>query len=436
VSPERVGCLVVGGGPGGIEAAAWFARSGRPTMLVERAGLGGACLHVGCIPAKLLLDRAHRHGVGDAGVAWKEFRRDLSATVARHERGAAAMLRRAGVEVVHGEARPHPAGVAVTTTTTTTTGGGGDERVVLPDHLVLATGSRPCPAPFPVNGDAVLTSDDIFTLEAPPASLVVIGGGAVGAELADAFCSLGTAVTLVEAAAQLLPGEDTDLAGSLADALAARGISIHLGVAVAGVDSGSDSDGRSVRLADGRVLTAEAVLLAVGRQPNAADWPLPPETRIHEIGDRAGGGFAHQASAMGQAAAAAAPGASPPAIGAVARCVYTSPAVAAVGLTAVEAADAGINAVEGRAPWSANPMADIAGLGGLTKVVAERATGRLLGVHIVGDGAPELAALAAALVDFEAGVHDAAWLVFPHPTLSETVRAAVLDAHRQLDGNS
>lgn len=429
MSPERVGCLVVGGGPGGIEAATWFARSGRPTMLVERDGLGGACLHVGCIPAKLLLDRAHRHGDGNAGVAWKEFRRDLSATVARHERGAAATLRRAGVEVVHGEARPHPAGVAVTTTT------GGDERVVLPDHLVLATGSRPCPAPFPVNGDALLTSDDIFTLEAPPASLVVIGGGAVGAELADAFCGLGTAVTLVEAAPQLLPGEDTDLAGSLADALAARGISIHLGVAVAGVDSGSDSEGRSVRLADGRALTAEAVLLAVGRQPNAADWPLPPETRIHEIGDRAGGGFAHQASAMGQAAASAAPGPSPPAIGAVARCVYTSPAVAAVGLTAVEATAAGINAVEGRAPWSANPMADIAGLGGLTKVVAERATGRLLGVHIVGDGAPELAALAAALVDFEAGIHDATWLVFPHPTLSETVRAAVLDAHRQLDGN-
>jgi dihydrolipoamide dehydrogenase len=107
-----------------------------------------------------------------------------------------------------------------------------------------------------------------------------------------------------------------------------------------------------------------------------------------------------------------------------------------VGLTATQATAAGFTVVEGRAHWSANPMADIAGLAGLTKVTADRATGRLLGVHIIGDGAPELAALAAALVDFEAGVEDAAWLVFPHPTLSETVRAAVLDARNRLEGET
>jgi dihydrolipoamide dehydrogenase len=426
VTPERVGCLVVGGGPGGIEAATWFARSGRPTVLVERDGLGGACLHVGCIPAKLLLDRSHRCPDGDASVVWKEFRRDLTAIVSRHERGAASLLRRAGVEVVHGDARSHPSGVAIVTTTT--------ERVVQPDHLVLATGSRPTTAPFPVAGPALLTSDDIFSLEAPPASLVVIGGGAVGVELADAFSGLGTAVTLVEAATQLLPGEDPDLAGLLAEALTGRGVKLHLGAGV--VDVGSGSPSRPVRLADGRVVSGDAVLLAVGRRPDPAHWPLPPGTHLHEIGDRAGGGFAHEAAAMGQAAAATAAGPTRPAIGAVARCVYTRPAVAAVGLTATQATAAGFTVVEGRAHWSANPMADIAGLAGLTKVTADRATGRLLGVHIIGDGAPELAALAAALLDFEAGVEDAAWLVFPHPTLSETVRAAVLDARNRLEGET
>ena len=420
--PERVGCLVVGGGPGGIEAATWFARSGRQTMLVERDSLGGACLHVGCIPAKLLLDRSHRRHDADAEVVWKEFRRDLAATVARHERGVASALRHAGVDVVRGEARPHDSGVAVTTV--------DGERVVLADHLVLATGSRPGDAPFPVTGESLLTSDDIFTLDSPPASLVVIGGGAVGVELADAFSGLGTAVTLLEAAPQLLPGEDPELAGMLAEALVTRGVDVQLGAAVTEV--GAEPDRRPVRLADDREFTGDAVLVAVGRRPDPGDWPVPDGVQVHEIGDRAGGGFAHEASAMGQAAAAVSSGPRHPSVGAVARCVYTRPAVAAVGVTSAQAVTSGLAVVEGRAPWSANPMADVAGLSGLTKVVADRATGRLLGVHIIGAGAPELAALATTLLDFEAGVEDAIWLVFPHPTLSETVRAAVLDARHRL----
>ncbi|HKY77389.1 MAG TPA: NAD(P)/FAD-dependent oxidoreductase [Acidimicrobiia bacterium] len=424
MTPEPVGCVVVGGGPGGIEASTGFARQGIRTVIVERAKIGGTCLHVGCIPAKLLLDRAHHLGGSDPDVAWKEFRRDLVATIARHERGAAQLLRQAGVEVVRGEARPHSGGISVI-------GGDGQKRLFLPQHLVVATGSAPAPAPFPVAGKALLTSDDIFNLEALPRSLVVIGGGAVGVELADAFFRFGTAVTLVEVAEQLLPGEDPEASAILAEALSSQGVDLRLGRGVVGVEQGPGL--RTVRLNDGEVLHAETVLLAVGRRADPNPWSAPDGVRVQTIGDAAGGGLAHEAAAMGQSAADVAGGGAPRPLGTLARCVYTSPAVVGVGLTAADAIRRGAAVVEGRAAWSANPMADVAGLRGLTKVVADRATGRLLGVHLVGEGTPELAALAAALLDFEAGLEDMRWLVFPHPTLSETLRSAVVDACQSLE---
>ena len=428
MTDDTVDCLVVGGGPGGVEVACGLAAAGLRTLLVERSGVGGTCLHTGCIPAKLLLERAHRNAeVEDVGRLWKSYRSDLDELIARHRRGATRRLERAGVEVLSGQASPDPGGVRVALPTT-------EHRLIRPQRaLVLATGSRPAPAPFPVEGKALLTTDSVFFLDQVPDSIVVVGGGAVGVELADAFAALGSKVVLVELAGQLLPGEDPEIAAILHQRLADKGITVRVGIAVMGVENAAVGEARHVRLADGDTVSASAVLLAAGRSPVRDPWPELPGVDVVEIGDRAGGGLAHEATAMGQAAAAAITGSGDRRIGTVPRCVYTDPEVASAGLTALAAAQTGVDVVEGKAPWSANPRADIRGETGLTKVVADRRSGRLLGVHLVGAAAAELAGLGCAWLDFEAGLEDLRWSVLPHPTVSETLREAALHALSQLE---
>jgi dihydrolipoamide dehydrogenase len=402
-----------------MEAAAVLSRQGAEVVMVDQRGVGGTCLHVGCIPAKLLLECA-RHAE-DGATGWSEFRRRFSVIEARHERGATAQLRKHGVTVVHGEVSTDADGVYVTSADGTT--------AYLPRLLVLATGSRPTTPPFPVADVEVLTSDTVFSLDALPPSLVVIGGGAVGVELAEAFAELEVAVTLVELADRIVPRESEEASARLARALSHRGVKIHCGSAV---QAWGRADGaQTVELGDGICLRTDAVLFAAGREVDAPAWVYPSATRVVEIGDRAGGAFAHEATAMGQAAAEAFLFQSNPRVGAIPRCTYTSPEVVGVGLTEQDARLAGHDVICGQASWQANPRADMLGRDGLTSLVADARDGTILGAHIVGDGATELAGLAVALLDFEATVEDVRWIALPHPTISETLREAAVHASLQ-----
>lgn len=425
MSVEHVDCLVVGGGPGGLDAAQAAAALGQRTVLVEAHRLGGTCLHVGCIPAKLLLERAHHLAAppqapeGD----WNAFRTRMTELVSRHERGAAQSLRRAGVEVLHGRARQADDGTVSIDGSIES----APDRVLRATQVVIATGSEPAPAPFTIEGPAALTTDELFHLDRLPRRMLIVGAGAVGVETADALVRLGVPVTLVEMADQVLPGEDERVSSVLLDALTGRGVKVRLERRVAAVRAPGSGGMRAVEFDDGSAEETDGLLLAIGRRA------VDAELRGDRIGDAAGGGFAHEASAMGHALVRTG---DPARIGAVPRCVYTSPEVAAVGLTERGAAAEGHEVVIGDVPWSANPRADIQERAGLTRLVADRRSGRILGLHLVGDGASELIALGCMLLDFEAGLPDLRWLVLPHPTLSETVAQAAERCLAQLDGHA
>ena len=449
---DQADLLVIGGGPGGYVAALHAARLGREVTLVERAGtagLGGACLHVGCIPSKALIelaDGAHRTralapaGLDVDGVAvsldrFQAWRDELCAGLAG---GVAGLLARAGVRVLHGEARfNRPDHVAVHTP---------DDRAefLAFRHAVVATGSRPAALPgLPFDGLRVLDSTGALALTAVPETLAVVGGGYIGLELGTAFAKLGARVTVVEALDRVLPSVDRALAAPVLRRLAALGVDVRLDTRAEGLDAG----GLVVRGPDGVAhIAAERVLVAVGRVPNtddlglaAAGVPTGPgglidvgpdrraTDRIAAIGDVvAGPALAHKASAEAAVAADALSGRAaafdPLAIPVVA---FTDPEVASTGLTEAQARAAGLDVRVAAYPLTASGRAGtLRARDGFTRVVADAATDRIVGVHLAGPHASELIAGGTLAVELLAAPGDLAGTIHPHPTISEGLREA------------
>jgi dihydrolipoamide dehydrogenase len=448
--------VVIGAGPGGYVAAIRAAQLGLKTAVVEADKPGGVCGNWGCIPSKAILadatlanDIRAAHRDRRLAVAPDvDFARviDRSREVAeRQAKGVAFLLKKNRIAYVHGRGRLVPGGVAATTE-------GGEERLTAA-NVILATGSveRVLPG-VQVDGEVVVTSREALARRTLPASVVVIGGGAVGVEFAYAYRSFGTAVTVVEMADQLLPGMDADLGTELAKQFARQGIAVQLGTRVTGVRVGGKGAAVGVQGKDGeRTLDAAMVLMAVGRAPDPSALGLEtigletvkgrvevgPSMQtavrgVYAIGDLVGPYLlAHAASEQGTIAAEAIAGEAPRPFDPdrVPMCVYCEPEVAAVGLTERQAAERGHEVRTGTLPLRALGKAMALGkTEGFAKVVLDARYGAVLGVHLIGHAVTEIVAAAGLARALEATADDVVAASHAHPTLAEAFREATLAA--------
>ena len=453
--------LVLGSGPGGYTAAFRAADLGKKVVLVERHGvLGGVCLNVGCIPSKALLHvakvvdeaaTASRHGVHfePPRVELDELRGWKDGVVSRLTKGIAGMADKRGVKVVHGEGRltgPH----ALTVTGGDGDGDGDGERTISFDQAIVAAGSRVVEIPgVPYDDPRVMDSTGALELADVPERLLLIGGGVIGLEMAMVYGSLGSKLTVVELLDGLVPGCDRDLVKPLERRLKRQlKAKIFLGTKVTRIEAG---DGELTAFFEGKKAPEsqgfDRVLVAVGRRPNgdrvgaeaaglAVDergfLPVDRQMRtnvphIFAIGDVAGDPMlAHKATHEGKVAAEVAAGEKSSFDARVIPAVaYTDPEIAWVGLTETEAAANGTAYEVGSFPWSASGRSLAMGnSAGVTKLLFDPATKRVLGGGIVGPNAGDLISEIAPAIEMDCEAADIGLTVHPHPTLSETVAFA------------
>ena len=447
--------VVLGAGPGGYTAAFRAADLGLDTVLVERyAQLGGVCLNVGCIPSKALLHAAAvieeaRHasdyGVdfGKPKIALDKLRSYKEKVVGQLTKGLAGMARQRKVRVATGEAK------FVSANELELTGSDGKAQLLKFGQCIIAAGSQALKLPgFPWDDPRVMDSTDALELGEVPKKLLVVGGGIIGLEMATVYRGLGSEVTVVELAPQLIPGADADLVKPLADRLKKQGVAVHLETKVVEAKAQKAGiacafEGKSVPEAK----TFDRVLVAVGRAPNGKkidaekagvrvtergfiDVDAQMRTNvphIFAIGDIVGQPMlAHKATHEGKLAAEVAAGEKREWVARVIPSVaYTDPEIAWVGVTEAEARAKGLKVGVGKFPWAASGRA--IGLGrteGFTKLVFDEATQRVVGAGIVGVHAGELVAEAALAIEMGCEVADIGHTIHPHPTLGESVGMA------------
>jgi len=450
--PEGTEVLVIGGGPGGYAAAFRAADLGLDVSLVnDEARLGGVCLQRGCIPSKALLSLSDlildAEEADPMGIAFGEPQTDLDAirewkegVIDRLVRGLDQLAEARGVSVIRGRARFTGPGSARVENE--------DGGTLEFEHAIIATGSRPIPLQGVEFSERVMDSAAALDLPDVPERLLVVGGGYVGLELGVVYATLGSAVTLVEMTDRLMPRADPDLVEPLADRLDELFEAVHLETKVTHLEAGDD--GVTVEL-EGDLEEAEAtfgrVLVAIGRRPNSDDLGLDEagiETEedgfirvdeerrtaadgIFAIGDVVGGHMlAHEAMREGKVAAGVIAG-EPAAFDAraVPAVVYTDPQLAWCGLTEADADEQGREVAVKRFPWRACGRAVSMGAQrGMTKLLADPDTDRLLGAGIVGPQAEAMISELVLALEMGAVVDDLALTIHPHPTLSETVAEA------------
>ncbi len=446
---ESTQLVVLGGGPGGYAAAFLAADLGLSVTLVDREpNPGGVCLYRGCIPSKALLhvarvideaSHASAWGVefGEPSIDLERLRSWKGGVVRKLTGGLGQLSKQRAVEYVQGDGRflgPRSLGV---------TGASGEERVLGFEHAIIATGSRPAVVPaLAVDSPRVMDSTSALELEDIPPSLLVIGGGYIGLELGSVYAALGSSVSVVEMTPGLLPGADRDLVNVLTRRLESVFDAIRLDTRVTGMVAEGDGIRVSIDGADDQRF--DKVLVAVGRRPNS-DIPGLETTGVQlddrgfikvdtqrrttapglfAIGDVVGEPMlAHKASHEGRVAVEAIAGEAatfePAAIPAV---IFTDPEIAWCGLTETEAKRTSRAVEVARFPWAASGRATtVDRTDGVTKLILDAETERVLGVGIVGAGAGELIAEGVLAVEMGAVATDLKLTIHPHPTLSETV---------------
>lgn len=447
---------VIGGGPGGYAAAFLAADLGMEVTLIDpELHPGGVCLYRGCIPSKALLHvakvldeakQARHWGVtfAEPAIDVDQLRAWKDGVVHKLTAGLGELCKRRNVTFIQGRATFTDA-----TTLSVRPVQGGEEPLTF-GHAVIATGSRPAILPqFQLHSPRLLDSTSALALPDIPRALLVIGGGYIGLEMATVYAALGTQVSVVEMTAGLLPGVDRDLVSIVARHLAHKLAAVMLNTTVVAIQE--DAHGLRVTLEGPEVREPQQVfdkvLVAVGRRPNGHDLGLEhtrvevtsrgfitvdaqrrtAEPTIYAIGDVAGEPMlAHKASHEGRVAVEAIAGHKvafePQAIPAV---VFTDPEIAWCGLTETEAKHQQRPIEVARFPWGASGRALTLDRGeGVTKLLIEPGTQRLLGVGLVGSGAGELIAEGVLAVEMAALASDLAWSIHPHPTLSETFMEA------------
>ena len=450
---DEVEVAVLGGGPGGYSAAFRCAELGLETVVIDAAQrLGGACLFEGCIPSKALLhvaavlseaERAKEFGVdfGEPRISldplrkWKQER-----VVGKLARGLASVAKAKGVEVIGGR------GVFEDSSTIRIE---ADEtlRKVRFKHAIVATGSRPSALPgLAPSSERVMDSTAALELPDIPERLLVVGGGYIGLELGTVYATLGSHVTLVEMTDGLLPGVDRDLVLPLQRRVDKIFAAIHLGTKVGAIrELGSEIEAElegqgaqrfdRVLVAVGRRAQSDGIgfeatgvrLTERGRFVQVDERCRTADPRIYAVGDVTGEPMlAHRAMRQGKVAAEALAG-RPAAFDNVAipAVVFTDPEIAWCGLSEAQAKDQGLTVKIAKFQWAASGRAATIGRSdGLTKLVADASSGRVLGVGIVGPGAGELIAEATLAVETGAVVEDVAVTIHAHPTLSEGLMEA------------
>jgi len=461
MASERFDVVVVGSGPGGYVGAIRAAQLGLRAAVVEADRPGGICLNWGCIPTKALLRNAEVlqlfHRAAEFGVTFDNLRADYTVAYRRSRqvadrmaKGVEFLFRKNKITLLAGRGElVAPGAVRVHVTQ-------GAPRSLEARAVILATGAAPRSLPgVPIDGERIISSDEALRLERLPASIIVIGAGAVGVEFADVFAAYGARVTLVEALPRLLPIEDEEISRLLARSFTKRKIDIRTGAKVHAVKA--EGDGVTVEIEhEGKAarLTAALALMAVGRGANTKGAGLEalgvamdrgfvkvtPHMEssvpgLYAIGDVAGPPLlAHKASAEGVVAAETIAGQSAHGLDyrAVPSCTYCHPQVASLGLTEAQAREQGRVLRVGKYLFQANGKAQaLAEADGLVKIVAAADTGEILGVHILGSEATELIAEFGLGKTLEATVEEVAHTIHAHPTMSEAVMEAALDAMGQ-----
>ncbi|MEN6413397.1 MAG: dihydrolipoyl dehydrogenase [Veillonellales bacterium] len=445
---------VIGGGPGGYAAAIKAAKLGAKVLLVEKEKIGGVCLHHGCIPTKTLLDSAEKwrqlHSLSEFGLTadnlafdFTKVKERMNQVISQLERGILQMVKSSAVEIKYGTAVLEAPQVFKIQSSS------ADMEQYTAQNIILATGSEPIGLPVPGSNLAgVLNSDQVLSLTEVPRSMVIVGAGAVGLEFATAFKSFGCNVTVVEMMPQILPGADSDIVKRLGFLMRKQGFKILTNTKVIRLAQGDDA--LEIEVDNGKnaqVLTAEKVLVAIGRKPLTeglgleragvkysakgieVDAKLTTNVKgIYAIGDVTGKSMlAHAASTAGIAAAENALGGQAAVdFSAVPACVFTTPEVAMVGLTEQAAAASGRSIKISKANFAANGKAVSMGqIDGLVKIIADSGNDQILGMHILGPHASDLIMEGALAVTNGLRAKDIGRTIHPHPTISETIMGCI-----------
>ena len=463
---------IIGAGPGGYSAAFAAAKAGVEVTLVERAKLGGTCLHTGCIPTKTLRSSADvlemSGRLAEFGITGEcALKADMPAIVNRKRKVTATLqtglektCAQLKVRVVYGKA-----GLVSAKLVRVTTAEGTEE--VESDNVIIATGSSPLELPaLPVDHARVLSSDDALELQAVPPSLIIVGGGVIGCELAFIYRAFGSKVTVVEGQNRVLPlpSVDEEISRLLQREMKKKGIAVELARTVTAttptgtgvsVEIGASPFVEVANPPAPRTLEADAVCVTVGRVPHtdglgldaagvkvdargwieADDFLETSVPGVYAIGDCVFGHaqLAHTASAMGEVASENICGheahycekTNP-------TCVYMEPEAASVGLTEEQCKAQGIAYKVGKFPMSANGKALILNGGeGLVKIIAGAEYGEILGMHIIGPRATDLIAEGALAIEGEMTLDEIIDTIHSHPTVTETMREAALNAEKR-----
>jgi len=454
--------VVIGAGPGGYVCAIKAAQLGLKTAVVEkRATPGGTCINIGCIPSKALLyasemfmEAGHNFealgiGVGTPKLDLKAMLAHKDTTVDANVKGLQFLFKKNKIDWIEGTGTVLGAGKL------SVTDKDGKSQEIETKNIVIATGSDVAGIPgvdVKFDEKVIVTSTGALELEKVPGHLVVVGGGVIGLELGSVWSRLGAKVTVVEYLDTILGGMDGDVAKQFQRILGKQGVEFKLGAKVTGVEkakSGAKVTFEPVKGGEAETIEADVVLVATGRKPfieglglEKAGVVLDERGRvrtdghyrtsipgIYAIGDViAGPMLAHKAEDEGVALAEIMAGQEGHVnYGVIPSVVYTSPEVASVGRTEEELKAEGIEYVAGKFPFSANGRARaMLQTDGFVKVLADKKTDRVLGVHIVGFAAGELIHEAAVLMEFGGSSEDLARTCHAHPTLSETVKEAAL----------
>jgi len=473
---ENYDVIIIGAGPGGYVAAIRAAQLGLKTAIVEREHLAGICSNWGCIPTKALLRSAEVMHLAshckEYGIAVDGVKPDLPAIVARSrgiaERmngGVGILMKKNKVDVIWGEAKlTKPNEIVVSKTAkkpmqpqAPAPKNAKGEGTYAAKHIIVATGARPRVLPgIEPDGKLIWTYFEAMVPPALPKSLLVMGSGAIGIEFASFYRTLGVDVTVVELMPQIMPVEDAEISKFAQKRLEKQGMKFLLEAKVTKVEKAADSVTAHVETKDGKVqkITADRMISAVGVQCNTEnlglealgvkiergaiaidDYCRTSVKGVYAIGDVAGPPMlAHKAEHEGVICVEKIAGLHPHPLNRqlVPGCTYCNPQVASVGLTEAKAKEAGHDIRVGRFPFVANGKAVALGEDqGLVKTIFDKKTGELLGAHLVGAEVTELIQGFVVAMNLETTEQELMHTIFPHPTLSETMKESVLDAYGQ-----
>jgi len=457
--------VILGGGTGGYVAAIRASQLGLKTAIVEKGKLGGTCLHKGCIPSKALLRSAEvfatarkseEFGVttGEVGINFAKVQERKEKIVEQLHKGVQHLMKQGKIDVYEGLGRilgpsifsPMPGTISVEMNN------GEENEMLIPKNVIVATGSRPRTLPgLEADGQYVMTSDEALVMEDLPKSIIIVGGGVIGIEWASMLADFGTEVTVIEYADRIVPTEDKEVSREMQRAMKKKGVKIVTSAKVL-PDTLQKGDGVVISAelkGEPKEFQAEKILVSVGRQANVEGIGLEnteiqlekgfiqtneyfqtKESHIYAIGDVIGGlQLAHVASHEGIVAVEHIAGEETHPIDytLVSKCIYSSPEAASVGLTEDEAKEKGFEVKTGKFSFKAIGKALVYGESdGFVKIVADKATNDILGVHMIGPHVTDMISEAGLAKVLDATPWEVAHTIHPHPTLSEAIGEAAL----------